>query len=305
MRIPKPGFIGRYSLLNFWIPQSALIRQHPLYRLERQRQGGIALADLSRHSLSLLAEICAVIVGFPLIVLIYTGNFGAITLAIYDIWSSMWLLVGIVAVIVLDVAGVWVSVGSINRDRPTMLWNLLRATPLLRWQIILVKHTVAQTRVWNLVIAILGMRVGVVIIGGGYWVKPLLGAFHHDPVRGIFILYMLLILMAMYILEPLWRVRAMVAVGIVISARVQDSFMSVLAGVGSIGFLWLTQGIGLLILLRFLSHSIAFDLGNGLDGSGLIMAAGLLSIYVAITYTYYNQLRLRCLHRAVKDAFRE
>lgn len=301
MRIPKPGFISQYSLLNFWIPRSAMIQQHPLYPLERRRQGGIALANLPRHSLSLLVKIWVVIVGFPLIALIYTGNFATIT----DIWSYMWLFIGIVAVVALDLAGVWVSIGSINRDRPTMLWNLLRATPLLRWHIILVKHTIAQTRVWNLVIAILGIRLGVVSLGVGYLAMPLLEVFHHDPVRGLLILYMLLLLMAMYTLEPLWRVRAMVAFGIVISARVQDSFMVVLAGLGSLGFLWLTQGIGLVVLLRFLSHSIAFDLDNGLAVDGLIMAAGLLTVYAAIVYTYYNQLRLRCLRRAVKDAFRE
>ena len=59
------------------------------------------------------------------------------------------------------------------------------------------------------------------------------------------------------------------------------------------------------LLVAFAYEDGLNDLDNGLDGSGLIMAASLLSIYVAITYTYYNQLRLRCLHRAVKDAFRE
>jgi hypothetical protein len=308
---------------NFLIPYADRIENHPVYHMELRRQrGDRTLATLLRYSATRLAIIGGVLVTIWLMVFITEmatsrDAWGYIETSTSDA-ILMWLIyIGLGASILLDFSAMIASVGVINRDRTTATWTLLRVSAIRRFDVIVVKHTVAQMRVWRMVAIIGSVRVATIVIlllyllgqplwqeGIGPLLEELVRALWEQPLEALLSVYILATAALVYIAELLWRVRGVTAMGTTVSARVRETTASLLTGFGGITAMWISQAMvagGLVWFTGFVAEGI-----DPVDDLGvLVMLAAFTTLYAVVIYGYYAGLRAWCLRQATRHAFRE
>jgi hypothetical protein len=110
-----------------------------------------------------------------------------------------------------------------------------------------------------------------------------------------------------YILEPLWRMRALTALGLWISARVGNAALAGLTGFGAMIVVWISQSVIMGILMWFTSAIMGRVFFEFMD-SVLAIACGVLIMCVItalVIYNYYRILGEMSLNQALRNAFRE
>ena len=264
---------------------------NPLFALESRRvYWGGSEQLLFRYSRRWILFICPplLVVGLLLAVLnsdsLSAGDFIVLLFAI-----------SLIASLPFDFTSVSTSIGSINSEISAGRWDLLRLTSLRAQQIIAAKHGAAQLRAWRWMIRIIALRIAVALMifyalvyvvasdDLSYYAFPSQNLFIQDVLISVIVILGLLI----YILEPFWRMRAVTALGVAISARWQHS-MSALAAVGAIFALWLVQGFIILAL--------------GLGISLLIFPLSLLE-YEAFSVTFCSPLLIVVISAATVYGF--
>ena len=307
-------------MIDYWIPQATTAQKHPLYRLEmRRRRKEEPLEIAIKRNLMRVSILCGALVGFWLFICLnrayqfYTRE-EKIPDTIFTAGDAVlvWLLIiGIGANLGLDFGAVLVSVEKINQERTTGHWQLLSLTHFWQAEIIAIKHTVAQTQVLPVALLIVGVRIAAVLMVfirmvGGYLLIEGFPRLEMLPCLTLFfpllllLLYLAIRLAVAYCVEPLWRLRAVTAIGVAISARVQGAALSLLAGLGAVALLWFCQGVVLVILEQIFVSSLNNNWSQFYGVFGCLGIPAVLGIYL-----YYNFLRVWGLRRAAQDAFRE
>lgn len=158
--------------------------------------------------------------------------------------------------VLLDLFALRAGLGSISSEVTARRWELLRLTPLRESGIIFGKHAAAQIRAWRGLSLLTGLRVGAAAIFllnvvGLPFVLPGMSPFtQNDAGFILFVAAISAVSLPVYILEPLWRVRAMTALGMVISSFVLHVPLSTLAALAVALAVWLLQ---LLVLFALAS----------------------------------------------------
>lgn len=317
------GHSVRSKARSLLIPYANKIEEHPVYHMELRRQrSDRSLSTLLQYSLARLTVIGGVLVTIWLMVFISEleavnntrGYFETQTSDTILTWS---IYIGLGASILLDFTAIVASVGGINRDQSTATWNLLQVSAIRRFDIIVVKHTIAQLRVWRIVAIISSVRIATVVIavlyvlgqtlwhdGIGLLLEDLTRALMEHPLETLLSLYILGITAVVYVAEVLWRVRGVTAIGTAISARVKSPTSSVLAGFGGVVTLWISQAIVIGVLFWF-TDFVAGRIDPVDDLGILVVLAGFATLYTIVIYGYYTSLRAWCLRHSVRHAFRE
>lgn len=216
------------------------------------------------------------------------------------------MLLSVLASFPLDLTFMAAAIGSINGDMSAKRWDLLRLTPLTRYQIIAAKHSVAQVRAWRWMILIVALRFGMVLIGG---LTALFLSLQPDvwgyvlPGHLISIFFWMVFLGlvgAVYAVEPFMRMRAVTALGVAISARTQQQASAVLAAVGSVFALWMVQGIVLFVLVLIGSALFAWlALMESIALQVVICTPLLLAcVTIAVVYGFYSVMQVWSLRSA-------
>jgi len=172
----------------------------------------------------------------------------------------------------LDILSVSRTLPSISTDIRTGRWELIRLTPLREGQIIRAKHAAAQLRHWGLTLALISIRGALVVLLLLVTVLAFADSLNFPPIyydrdeggvryviEFIFLLFQLAGIFAfgsVFLIEPIWRVRGMTALGLAISARVYDGGMATLISAAAILALWVTQ---LVILFGIFSIMVSFS----------------------------------------------
>lgn len=205
----------------------------------------------------------------------------------------------------LDFISMQAANRSISEEISRGRWDLLRMTPLKLPGILEAKHQVAQLQAWRSMLLVSGMRGAVLsLLAFSYGPLPLLmvgeSQFLAGMVRTIVAepLAMLLLLgllgfgAAMYLAEPLWRMKAMTALGVMVSSYADSPPLATLASFGVITVVWIAQliiafslmvGLGALVLpFLFLIHLQFFALLLLLLLTGCIAAAMIYGFYLLV-----------------------
>jgi hypothetical protein len=117
-----------------------------------------------------------------------------------------------------------------------------------------------------------------------------------------------------YIVEPLWRIRAFTAMGLAISARIHQPTFATLAGVGALLAVRLLQvavlsmtGCGLLQFVSMLVLEVdPYTLRSLLDSytaEELVIDLLACLMIAFVVYAFYKVLEIISLHRALRLAF--
>jgi len=296
------------KLLYRLTPHSRLSR-NPLFVLETRRvRWGCDVDVLLRSTWRWLLLICGLILALWLLVLVGSVIGGQSRLAAENALIVVWwmLALSLLAAPALDFVSISTALGSIHGEITAGRWDLLRLTLLPNPQIVAAKHTAAQVRVWRATMLITALRTATVLIGT---LNLLLLAFN-DPyfMRGvsfgewISLLVLLLtggVTCAIYLLEPLWRMRALTALGVAISARTDHATSAALLGIGAIAVLWIAQIMLLIFLLAGLSM-LFLPLGLIETSLGLAICTpvAFVALLIVVVRGFFSIIQTWSLRRA-------
>src|SRR5258708_7322678 len=214
------------------LPQAMIDAPNPVFERELRRvrwfQG---IGSVSRCRLLTFAIYAVVLAGvilarFPLDFVFYrTGRFFALRML-----PNFTLGMTIVA----DVYYVFMAVNSINREVQSGEWGLLKLTPIREQEILDAKYSIAQLRAWP-----------VMIFDRLFQLIPLLTLTVFRPIDrpDVLLLYVLPSVLLGW-LAPMWRMRALTAAGLSVSARVHNTASAMLGGLAVV----LGLHLGLLII---------------------------------------------------------
>jgi hypothetical protein len=219
--------------------------------------------------------------------------------------SSFWgiaFVVSIGADVLLDMVCLAATVNAISGEITGGRWDLLRLSSLRSFEIIDAQHGLGQLRAWRFMAVIVGARVAVVLIAGlQAFALPMLlyndtsvsGLFGYFGLIGWLVILTFGVFFLVYIVEPFWRMRAMTALGLAISARVASLTSGLLAGFGAIVGVWVVQAIimGVVLGVCVFVLSLFFVL------CGPFICAGVGFIIYQFYQTLTNQTLVRAGRR--------
>ena len=226
-------------------------------------------------------------------------------------WS---LFASLILVIFLDAQSITASVNSINREQVSGHWDLLRLTDLNEKFIIRTKHVLAQQRTWRSLLWVVGLRMAVTLLflsqftlvrspyDGLTQLSRLVNRYERDSMLAIIDVAILVVSFVVFLLEPFWRMRALTAGGVMLSARIRDTTRALLAGLGVIGTMWFTQ-IVLSLLYGWLLIPRIIDISNYNESLLGILTLCILLGYGLCIWLYYQIIQRGEIGLARRFAF--
>ena len=295
-------------LLPSFNPQSAAIAQHPLYKIEyKQVRWAKTLPTFRTVSLRVvLISALLTIVVWLLLTWIHAQTFPYYNY--YISWGSEMFLIVIalsfLVGIVLDFMCMSASADAINSDVANGRWDLLRLTALNEQGILSAKHAISQLRCWRTILVMFGLRLGVSIVGLLLVFVPSLRYANFDAYSVVMLLIIGLML-AVYVLEPFWRARALTALGIYVSSLNRSSSGTFLTAFFALFIVWLLQS-AVIGAAMFGVTWIAIGLSTATTAYvySLVFALCFNGIWLAILcsaiYGFYHLLEQWSLRRTLK-----
>lgn len=176
-------------------------------------------------------------------------------------------LVSFIAGVLVSLASLIVTADSFRmRHTRGLQWELLLLTSLPSAEIVAVKYVSAQIRIQRVTAVVVGFRLGMVIMPGVDWL--LSGGWRDlsgDVLTSIPAIVALMMIVALYVLEPLWQAHLITALHLDQSAHHASIAIFILAGLGSIVGLWIQ--IALLAAVFFLFVGLFVSLTSSLTKS--------------------------------------
>ncbi|GAB4318329.1 MAG: hypothetical protein Kow00117_08440 [Phototrophicales bacterium] len=310
-------------MFNWMIPYANYLQHHPVYFFETHtKRHRRTLQMMTRTSLIWFYYIFMLMIAAWLFV-IWRDTRSASTFTFDDMLYiasqqtlTWFFLIGVAASLLIDIIAILASVGSINRQRTSGHWDLLQLTTLDERTIIHTKHVIIQLQAWRMFVVVLSIRLTTILLfliqslffahgdDPQTVVQSFLDYFSYDFPNAALTLAIVVNLGMFYLLEPFWRLRAMTALGMWISARVNRVTSALISGFAMIILVWLSHSFGLYALywlMRWTAEMIDFSYVT-LTKALLFLLFWLL-VCISVLYLYYWFLRRFSLQRATEHAF--
>ncbi len=213
--------------------------------------------------------------------------------------------------IILDFACLVFSITSIGGEVSDGRWDLLRMTPMREESIVAAKHGLAQVRAWRVMAVVLWMRTAAVILlllhafllpmlfGGYFFLEDI---FRYDFFNPLMLLVTIGITLAIYVVEPVWRMRALSALGVAISARVFNLVYAFLTAFAVMVGVWISQAM-IILFLGWVTVQVTIALSYGSLFMCAVLPACIATAY--IIRTYYVSVERRALDYATQRVYHE
>jgi hypothetical protein len=222
---------------------------------------------------------------------------------------SIYALVSILADVLLDFACIIAALNSLRGRVNSPVWDLLRLTTMHPQSIVGAEHAVVQARAWRSMIWVVGMRFSVIALAlihafalpimlgdGGGW-TGLVDTIADQPIQSLLTIAGFIVFLGIYVIEPLWRMWAMTALGLALTAWHRSIVTTILSAMGWMLGLWILQIIIMAAMLW-----VAFT-----TASGLLWCLPLFASIGAgfVIYGFFYAVRVEGLNRAMARAFRD
>jgi hypothetical protein len=216
----------------------------------------------------------------------------------------LFILVSIPLGALLDFVALLLSLNSITSDMVAGRWDLLRLTSLSTEGIVAAKHAISQTRCWRPMLMLIGTRLGILALGG---LLLLLAAYSYGvgiqlrTFEEFYAFLCLMILCAVYVIEPYWRMKAMTAVGVAISSLNRSTANAMLGAFGSLIGAWILQVLVVGGAL-YVTGNLMFNSSYGGSSSNFILICNvtvLIVVFVGTLYGFFRFTEKRALERAL------
>ncbi|MEM6281636.1 MAG: hypothetical protein AAF787_05555 [Chloroflexota bacterium] len=197
------------------------------------------------------------------------------------------------------------TVNSISGERTAHRWDLLQLTPLSGQSIVEALYSVNQLRVWRMTMIVVGTRIAILIalllypliimpIFEGENLFYMLGDFWYDPVYNTYIGLWMLLSAFVFVVEPLWRLRATTALAMAISAQFGRLVIAMSVAFLSMVGIWVTMiGVagalvwGVIWFANWLYDQIGYSASDD-----IVVAVAALAGFVLIAGAIYGMFWL-------------
>lgn len=297
-------------LVPYLDPYAQPIAAHPLFRVETRRtHWGRAPSQFRRRGLvtialwAVITSIVWAVFGLGLEQASTGDPFRYGYIRAQDVWLLM-LMLSLLGGGVLDFISLFTSVSAISHEITSGRWDLLRLTALNDQGLVAAKQAAAQVRVWPRLMAFVGMRLALIVVG----FLLLLRSFNLDVSReqvlnSLFTSLALIVLALIYLAEPFWRVQAMTALGILMSVRERHAATSLLWSGFSLLAIWLLQAlvVGTVAIAVVLLLVVSFSLleGGGAHLLAVCYDSVMLAVFLSAIYGYNHLLERWSMRRAL------
>ncbi len=258
-------------------------------------------------------------------------------LSLYSgVTSVIWIGIGLSLLdkFVLDFAAVTAGLDVVDNDVSGGRWDLIALSDVRTRQYVKAYHAASQIRSWRMMCRVMGFRLGLAVLAFLHFgILPLLirqswldaqyyGYFgprvsspftgvaetvRDDPALIIFyapLFLTLLMMTAYYVVEPRWRVRALAAGSIAVSAKCAKPPLNLMYALGCGFGIWLGQiltGVTsyiLLMLLGMLGNTLLFtDAGQYFVGFAALIYFILIWLITRAMYLDYTNRWLTRAHK--------
>ncbi len=268
----------------------------------RKLTWGASAKQLVSYSQVCLLAVCGAVLSLWFLLVFFDATNDLIT-------AYSLLLVGLsfLAALALDYTSMAAALNSISGEIAAKHWDLLRLTSLTDEQIVLARQGVAQSRTWRLMVFVVTLRVATSL---SLLLTFLLLLDRARPLNLFAAIDLVLLAFgygwialfmdAVYIVEPYWRMSAITALAVAISARTQHPLASLGAGIAALLVFWLAQGIVTLLLVGGFFSSLSQLLQFDQPANQLSACVPLVFIALALwgIYAFYAVLQSWSLRRA-------
>jgi hypothetical protein len=293
---------------------------HPVFKLELRRVlWAQSAARLQRRTMRAFASVFFALISLWLLY-IYNGHVRASAAGAYltsEFMIGTLLALSLLANAILDSVSLFGVLSSISSEIKAGRWDLLRLTSVSEHEIVAAKHSVAQVRVWRTMTIIASLRItafALLMLHSTFLPQSTLenstvldtvqDFFRNDPIAMLFGLATFALFWLICIVEPLWRMRAMTALGLAISARVQQVTFAGLAGAVAILTVWVIQYLVLMSVIGTLFWLAVQLIQPPLMSTAVMALLFCMCLVIAfVVYVFYLRLREWSLRRALRYAF--
>jgi hypothetical protein len=291
------------SYVDRQFPHGLIEQPNPLFELERRRLGRLHSFDaIKNYSVNrLLYPLLIGLVGC--MCLQERGGIGAVLFGIGGPFITVGLLLA------SDMYYTMVTINSINHYITSGQWDVVKITLVKDQTMLDAIYAVAQIRAWRMMMYDVAMRLcGVLVIfflaisaimrNGLY-----LGKLNLDAVFAIIIFLVVAgIWVGLYVVEPLWRMRALTAVGLALSARITNLTFTAIAGFGITFALHIAQ---IVMLIGVLLLAAQTNRGYSSSAVAVEFAALFFTVVIAgMVFILYKTVQVLSLSDALNRAFR-
>jgi len=305
----------------FKVPESP----HPLFQLERRRiPWGRTPERARRHSRRLILRLSTILLVLWIVAVLLIGSN---SLGVYQWFLAtgadlmIWFFIATLGLSgITDFIAIAYSMNSISREHNLGRWDLLRLSSS-EGRVLEAKYTLARLRTWRVYAFMVGLRLTLLLMilvqltlfywlenGETWFTGDLLYALQFDPVPTLLALVAVLLFLIGYLLEPYWRFRGVVAMGVALSTFVRQVSTAATFGFFLIIGMWITQVILLglyaysyIVVMESLSTFIYSYNGYYDDG---FLWVGMLLVYfigaIFIIQLFYRLLGGFALGRALR-----
>jgi len=312
-------------------PYSDNMLRHPLFRQEVRRvRWGFSESRIRIYGMRVFAVVCTAIFAVWLLLSLAFSNpppysYNQTSTAWWFVYGSspqtfvLLIFAAIGVNLILDFASTLSAVSSISGEIVAGRWDLLRLTALREEGIVNAKHAAAQVRAWRVMAVTVSSRLSIILLGA--FVFPfvpliMLGdssffsglgeTFMRDPFGTLFAFAILITTLIIYVVEPYWRMRAMTALGMVISSYVLNAPLAMLASLGAIFAVWLAQAVILAMLVFGLGFLLSptiflYSASSTFGFLYILIAAG---VTAATIYGFYTLVQNWSLRRVIARIYK-
>lgn len=220
---------------------------NPLFRIEIRRvRWGQSPAHLWRFGAVVLAVVIPLVVAFSLLYMrqvypVFGNNPYPCEL---DFFYGL-LILGILASVFTDFACLLFTITGMTPGQNVM-WDMLRLTPSGMRLVVQSRYAIAQIRAWHIAIFVVAFRAGIIATIVLYLLSGV--PFPNVVTEGITLLPALGVLALVYVVEPLWRIQALIGIGLRESARQPGVTMNIVMGVLAVLRFWVVQFVLVMLL---------------------------------------------------------
>jgi hypothetical protein len=284
---------GEGRLLEHWMPYGLVAADNMIFELEWRRLRTLRTeASVQKYNRWVtIGCIAVVILWWPI------RLSSSVIIEILPYFASFVLMLLSSFYTVLTV------IGPLHQQVTTQQWDLLRMTPQHEEKILMAQDAVAQLRVWRVAALEVALRAASIAVP---FVALTLDLFRYpygfEPLFGAFCCFTIFIIVAavLYTLEPILRMRALVALSLYIGLRVQHLSAALLAGFAAALFFHLLQIVAVGLLIAFLPWGGGSSAGYGY-GWICIVPIGMALLVGVLLYLW--EVRAWALRLTLRHAF--
>lgn len=290
-------------------------RQNPLFDIEaRHLPWGDTLPALRQRSGWWIGWVMLAGVGIWSAVVVVAALRDEHRQGLYTLWDGILLLFGLSLMdkLLLDFGAVSSALESISREIRTGRWDLIAISDFPTRYIVDAKHNLAQIRSWRMTMRVIAVRLTVIALmiltlfllpliypPDEAMLNPYTLEFYttDEVVMFVFMVLAFIEIGVIYLIEPLWRVRALCAASLAISSYQYPPGFAMLAAFGAIVGVWIVQimiAIAAVFMLWFTSFFSFMSLTTGIGIIAYILAVGLI---IRNAYNGLTNYWLRRAHR--------